>query len=61
MKMPNKTEAVRTALRNEIERSRANVPLRERLVRIKEMAKQIGSGDPDFDMKRFTDQMWGEE
>ncbi len=59
-KAPSKTEAVRTALRHEIERSRGKVPLRERLVKVKEMARRIGPSNPDFDMKKFTDEMWGD-
>ena len=60
-KAPSKTEAVRTALRHEIERSRGSVPLRERLVKVKEMARRIGPANPDFDMKKFTDEMWGDD
>ena len=61
MKAPSKTEAVRTALRREIERSRGSVPLRERLVKVKEMARRIGPANPDFNMKKFTDEMWGDD
>ncbi|MER8776373.1 type II toxin-antitoxin system VapB family antitoxin [Mesorhizobium sp. M0977] len=57
----SKTEAVRTALRYEIERNRGSVPLRERLAKVKEMARRIGPANPDFDMKKFTDQMWSDD
>jgi antitoxin VapB len=59
-KARSKTEVVRTALRNELERSRGTVPLRERLTKVKQMARRIGPANPDFDMKKFTDEMWGD-
>jgi antitoxin VapB len=45
-KARSKTEAVRTALRHEIECSRGSIPLRERLARVKEMARRIGPANP---------------
>ncbi|PKA44729.1 type II toxin-antitoxin system VapB family antitoxin (plasmid) [Rhizobium sullae] len=60
MKAPSKTEAVRIALRHEIERTRKNMPIRERLARARAKAREIGTGDPDFDMKKYTDEMWGD-
>ncbi|PBC11469.1 type II toxin-antitoxin system VapB family antitoxin [Mesorhizobium sp. WSM3859] len=54
----SKTEAVRTALLHELERHRAKVPLHVRIVRLQEEAKKIGLPNPDFDMKKFTDEMW---
>jgi antitoxin VapB len=59
-KARNKTEAVRNALRHELERARAAVPLRERLVGIHEKAAKLGLPNRDFDMKTYTDEMWGE-
>lgn len=58
MNAPSKTEAVRVALMHELERNRAKVPLRERILRLQAEAKQIGLPNPDFDMKKFTDEMW---
>lgn len=55
---PSKTEAVRTALLHELERNRAKVPLRDRIVRLQEEARKIGLPNPDFDMKKFSDEMW---
>ena len=55
---PSKTEAVRTALIHELERNRAKVPLRDRIIRLQEEAKKIGLPNLDFDMKKFTDEMW---
>lgn len=57
---PTKTDAVRTALKNEIERSRAEIPLKDRLERIIAKADALGPSDPDFDQKKFFDEMWGE-
>lgn len=51
---PSKTEAVRTALIHELERNRAKVPLRD----LQAEAKKIGLPNPEFDMKKFTDEMW---
>jgi antitoxin VapB len=57
-KAPNKTEAVRRALQNEIRRMQETVPLRERIRTVQENVKAIGADDPNFDMKTFTDEMW---
>ena len=54
----SKTEAVRTALLHELERHRAKIPLRDRIIRLQEEAKKIGLPNLDFDMKKFTDEMW---
>lgn len=59
---PTKTEAVRRALENEIERRRSAIPLKERLRRIKEEAWATGLvPDPNFDQKAFFDEMWEED
>ena len=57
---PSKTDAVRTALRNELDRVRAEVPMIERIRKIQEQAHAMGLPNPDFDMKKFTDEMWGD-
>ncbi|HJQ55695.1 MAG TPA: type II toxin-antitoxin system VapB family antitoxin [Vineibacter sp.] len=59
-KARSKTEAVRAALRHELERTRASVPVRDRLARIHAKAATIGLPNPDFDMKAFSDAMWGD-
>ncbi len=56
---PTKTEAVRLALQHEIARNRKATPLRERLAKAKALAESIGVRDPAFNMKTFTDEMWG--
>lgn len=55
-----KTEAVRAALSHEIERARGAVPLSEKIEAAKRIARKIGPPRPDFDMKAFTDEMWGD-
>ena len=59
-KAKTKTEAVRQALRLQLVEARRGLPLRERLARSKALADALGSGDPAFDMKAYSDEMWGE-
>jgi antitoxin VapB len=56
----SKTEAVRAALRHELDRTRAKVPVRDRLAKIHAKAATIGLPNPDFDMKSYSDEMWGD-
>ncbi|MGK6312521.1 type II toxin-antitoxin system VapB family antitoxin [Neorhizobium sp. DT-125] len=58
LKMPTKTEALRLALRHELERARAKVPVKERLAKARAMADAIGPSNPGFDQKAFTDELW---
>lgn len=60
-KAKTKTEAVRNALQAQLVAARRNLPLSERLARSKKLADALGPGDPTFDMKKFTDEMWGEK
>ena len=53
-----KTEAVKNALKKQIEAANADVPLSERLDKVIEMARQLGPRDPDFDMKKFSDELY---
>lgn len=55
-----KTEAVRSALRNEIKRKRAEVPLIERIKKIQDRVAAMGPSDPNFDMKKFSDELSGD-
>jgi len=55
----SKTEAVRIALQNELERARKAEPLEVRIRRIQDAVKAMGQEDPDFDMKVFTDKLSG--
>lgn len=60
LKAPSKAEALRQALRNEIERQKSKVPLRERIARLQRRVAALGPTDPDFDRKKYTDDMWGD-
>ena len=57
-KASSKTEAVRSALKHELERVRKEVPLKERIRKYQEAARAMGPDDPDLDMKEFMDEMW---
>lgn len=58
-KAPTKTEAVRRALQNELARAEQAVPLKERVKKIQDSVRaKMGPNMPDFDMKKFTDEMW---
>lgn len=58
-KAPTKTEAVRRALENELARVEQAVPLKERVEKIQNSVRaKMGPNKPDFDMKKFTDDMW---
>lgn len=55
-----KTEAVRRALQHELALARKALPLRDRLDRARALADAMGPSDAAFDMKAFTDEMWGD-
>ena len=56
----SKTEAVKRALRDALERETSKAPLIERIAPALAMADAMGPSDPNFDMKAFTDEMWGD-
>jgi antitoxin VapB len=58
LKAPTKTEALRTALRHELERTRAKAPMKERLAKARALADAIGPSNPKFDQKAFADELW---
>ncbi|CDZ34569.1 Hypothetical protein NGAL_HAMBI1145_23990 [Neorhizobium galegae bv. officinalis] len=58
LRVPTKTEALRQALRHELERVRATVPLKQRLAKARAMADALGPSNSDFDQKAFTDDLW---
>ncbi len=58
LKAPSKTEAVRIALQRELARVQQDRPLRERVAKSQAMAEAMGTSDPAFDLKTFTDEMW---
>ena len=53
-----KTDAVRKALQAQLDAEINRKPLLERLQPILDRADRIGEPDPDFDMKKYTDEMW---
>lgn len=57
-KTATKTEAVKNALRKEIEAAKAEMPLANRLEKAIEMARALGPRNPDFDMKTFSDDLY---
>ena len=59
-KAKTKTEAVRRALKAQLAEARRAAPLEDRLARAKALADAMGPGNPDFDMKAYTDEMWGD-
>ncbi|UZX45492.1 type II toxin-antitoxin system VapB family antitoxin (plasmid) [Agrobacterium sp. 13-2099-1-2] len=60
-KAPNKTEAVRRALENELARSENAIPLSERVKKLQdEIGSVLGQNPKPFDMKKFTDELWEE-
>lgn len=54
-----KTEAVRTALKHELQRVRVNAPLRERLadLRVRTRAR-LGPPVRGVDLKKLMDELW---
>ena len=58
-KAKSKTEAVRRALQAQVADARRALPLRDRLAHAKVLADAMGRSDPGFDMKDYTDDMWG--
>ncbi|MEP7453361.1 type II toxin-antitoxin system VapB family antitoxin [Phyllobacterium sp. SB3] len=54
-----KTEAVKRALQNELARAQKAIPLRDRIREIQnDIRARMGHAKPDFNMKRYTDDMW---
>ena len=56
-----KTDAVRTALQNELKRAREEEPLIERVRKIQERVREIGLPNPDFNFRKFREELWGDE
>jgi antitoxin VapB len=56
---PNKTEAVRQALKEVIASSKARLPLSERVKAAQSLADRLGPFDMAYDHKRDMDDLWG--
>ena len=54
----NKTEAVRLGLNCLLDAKKKEKSLLEHVYELQAQAKLIGEPDPNFDMKKFTDEMW---
>jgi antitoxin VapB len=54
----SKTDAVRLALQHELERATAQMTFDERNAEVMAMADALGTTDPAFDMKAYSDEMW---
>ncbi|WP_281827615.1 type II toxin-antitoxin system VapB family antitoxin [Jannaschia rubra] len=55
-----KTEAVRQALRDALENDRNRPSLSDRVKPLQDRVAALGTPDPGFDMKSFTDDLWEE-
>lgn len=56
-----KTDAVRTALKRELERADADTPMREKLAALRARArKRLGPPVRGVDMKKLMDELWEE-
>ena len=55
----SKTAAVRMALEHELLRQREVLPISAGLARSLALADAMGTGTDDFDMKAWSDAMWG--
>ena len=54
----SKTDAVRTALIKQIAAAKDKVPLMERIKPSLALVAKIGTPDPYFDQKRFSDELY---
>lgn len=57
-KTATKTDVVKNALKREIAAANADVPLIERIKGLQERVAALGPRDPDFDMKKFSDELY---
>ena len=57
----SKTEAVRLALQRQIDAERLAVPLADRVENIQADVQRLGTTEPNYDHKRFMDEMWGDD
>ena len=55
-----KTEAVRIALQQALDRPDNKKDLRMKLEGLQAEVRRISNPDPKFDMKSYTDMMWGD-
>ncbi len=63
LKAPTKTDAIRQALEKVVETAKPveeepEKPLAERLKALQDEVQRLGKPNPDFDEKKFLDEMW---
>lgn len=56
----SKTEAVRKAIQTALDAELNQTSLLDRIKPLQARVAALGPVDPDFNMKAFTDEMWGE-
>lgn len=60
-KTATKTEAIKNALKKEIEAAKAEVPFIEKIKALQDKVAALGiAPDPDVDMKKFMDEQWAD-
>jgi len=52
-------QAAHAELQTQLDALQETKPLMERIRKLQSKADEIGKPDPTFDMKKFTDEMWG--
>ena len=52
-------QAAHAELQVQLDALQETKPLMERIRKLQSKADEIGKPDPTFDMKKFTDEMWG--
>jgi antitoxin VapB len=60
LKAPTKTDAIRQALERVVQGDEKRTPLAERLEKLRQRYRGMGTVDPDFDEKAFLNEMWGD-
>lgn len=61
IKAPSKKAAVKLALQDALERVRQKRPLMEQLEDVWKLVDEIGERDPNFDFKKFREELWGDD
>ncbi len=56
----NKTELIRRVLKTTIDQAQKSQPLLMRVENARRLADGLGPVDPDFDQKKFSDELYGE-
>jgi antitoxin VapB len=58
---PTKTQAIKTALQAQLRHLKRQQPASQRIARARQLADAIGPDNPNFDMKKFTDELWEDQ